>query len=106
MNKLDKNSAKLLKVDELKAALKARRSSTGGKKSDLYDRLVACLDEESLLDRDKNTDEKRNGVENLTHTAPINEEINGGETKITGELTPHQSFHSICNFYIFRQTIL
>ena len=46
MVNLDKESAKLLKVDELKAALKARRCSISGKKIELYDRLVAFLDEE------------------------------------------------------------
>jgi 5,10-methenyltetrahydromethanopterin hydrogenase len=46
MVNLDKESAKLLKVDELKAALKARRCSISGKKADLYDRLVAFLDDE------------------------------------------------------------
>ena len=95
MNKLDKNSAKLLKVDELKAALKARRSSTGGKKSDLYERLVACLDSESLLDGDENTEKKCDGVEIFTDTAPIKEEINVGERKIAGEVTPHSSYRII-----------
>jgi seryl-tRNA synthetase len=46
MVNLDKESAKLLKVDELKAALKARRCSISGKKADLYDRLAAFLDDE------------------------------------------------------------
>ena len=44
MDEIDKESAKLLKVDELKAALKARGCSTAGKKADLYDRLVAFLE--------------------------------------------------------------
>ena len=44
---LNKESAKLLKVDELKSALKARRCSITGKKADLYDRLAAYFDNES-----------------------------------------------------------
>lgn len=44
---LNKESAKLLKVDELKSALKARRCSITGKKAELYDRLAAYLDNES-----------------------------------------------------------
>ena len=44
---LNKESAKLLKVDELKSALKARRCSITGKKADLYDRLAAFFDNES-----------------------------------------------------------
>ena len=50
MDNLDKESAKLLKVDELKSALKARRCSTSGKKAELYDRLAAYLDAESAED--------------------------------------------------------
>jgi hypothetical protein len=44
---LNKESAKLLKVDELKSALKARRCSISGKKAELYDRLAAYFDNES-----------------------------------------------------------
>ena len=51
MDKLDKESAKLLKVDELKSALKARRCSTSGKKAELYDRLAAYFDAESAEDQ-------------------------------------------------------
>lgn len=51
MNDLDKESAKLLKVDELKSALKARRCSISGKKAELYDRLVAYLDAESTTEQ-------------------------------------------------------
>ena len=48
MEHLDKESAKLLKVDELKSALKARRCSTSGKKAELYDRLATYFDAESI----------------------------------------------------------
>jgi hypothetical protein len=46
MVKLVKSGVKLLKVDELKAALKERRCSIGGKKAELVDRLIAHMDTE------------------------------------------------------------
>jgi SAP domain len=48
---LNKESAKLLKVDELKSALKARRCSISGKKAELYDRLAAYFDNESATEQ-------------------------------------------------------
>ena len=48
MDNLDKESAKLLKVDELKSALKARGCSTSGKKAELFDRLATYFDAESI----------------------------------------------------------
>ena len=48
MEHLDKESAKLLKVDELKSALKARGCSTSGKKAELFDRLATYFDAESI----------------------------------------------------------
>lgn len=75
MLNLDKESAKLLKVDELKAALKARRCSISGKKADLYDRLVAFLEDEvstqaneasiSSEEESKHVDAKSSGVADM-----------------------------------------
>jgi SAP domain/RNSP1-SAP18 binding (RSB) motif len=66
MVNLDKESAKLLKVDELKAALKARRCSISGKKADLYDRLVAFLDDE----------ESTQGKEEIKSSEELSNDIN------------------------------
>ena len=103
MDKLNKESAKLLKVDELKAALKARRSSTGGKKSDLYERLVACLDAESVLDtsaksQSENTEKRSTACddsETLSVPAHINDEVNDGNSSIIGEPTPNLKLRSL-----------
>ena len=83
MTKLDKESAKLLKVDELKAQLKARRSSTGGKKSDLYDRLVALLDEESVPENEPSPELVVTDTEMLTESSILQPVVAG--TSVTVE---------------------
>ena len=79
MTKLDKESAKLLKVDELKAQLKARRSSTGGKKSDLYDRLVALLDEESVPENEPSPELVVTDTETPTESSVVQPVLAVGE---------------------------
>ena len=94
MTKLDKESAKLLKVDELKAQLKARRSSTGGKKSDLYDRLVALLDEESVPENEPSPELVVTDTETPAESSvvqPVQADANSGTSINIDEISENSS---------------